>query len=455
MEKSSSWDAQDTAIEHQDGRGAAYGPRCSLATISLASVGEQRTFESTRARSTIGDLTASGGGDAHSLAGGVKAQIPPTCATLRRDSERKFRLVLKRDDRGDVYIGTLQASDARDERDTIREGDYIRSVDGVTVADVGFHGLLQHVKDARASIVLEVERTLPLRTLERNTAVLAEALGNLGIVEDRAVALAAATAEREQVLSKVGLNTAAMAEFASGIHRTSQEVKQSCSVLSDWWREKSEAAGSGLASLVHAAAPTLRERTEDIGHTLQQLGGELQVQADHLLKRAIPAVQQDSPPPPPPPPPPLCAAWAASPCPASSSHQPSLQGPCLASAGATMAPVAAAAAQASPRSAVLDGEPSYRLVNSFMWGEPVVEPAAAVADYAVSDEMRARAGPIAQSVGQFTEEDLREMDDASIMALVMRESIADGNTEPAPLGNSPPLSSCNSHDGPPIVVEVD
>jgi hypothetical protein len=57
---------------------------------------------------------------------------------------------------------------------------------------------------------------------------------------------------------------------------------------------------------------------------------------------------------------------------------------------------------------------------------------------------------------QYTEEELREMDDASIMAMVMHESVAGcSSTEPAPPAVSLPLSSCDSHDGPPIVVEVD
>eukprot|EP00962_Isochrysis_galbana_P021138 scaffold6230_cov127-Isochrysis_galbana.AAC.2 len=457
LEESSSWAAQDTTSELQDDRGAASGARDSLATVSLASVGEQRSVESIYTRSTFGDCTEAGGDGVLSLAGGnMEAQTSRICAMLRRDSKGKFRLILKRDERGDVYVGTLQASDSKDERDTVREGDYIRSIDGVTVADVGFHGLLQHVKDARDSIVLEVDRTLPLRVLEGDTAVLAGALGRLGIVEERAVAMAAATAEREQVLITVGLNTIAVAELASGIHRTSQEVKQSCSVLGDWWKERSEAAGSGLASLVHAAAPTLRERTEDIGHTLQQLGGELQVQADHLLKRAIPAVtghQKSNPPPPPPPPPlpPLCAAWAASSFPALSSHPPSVQ---ASSCQAAAAPVASINAPVSSRSAALNEAPSSLRVSSFGWGEPIVQHAAVAANYAASDDMRAGARS-AQQLHQFSEEDLREMDDASVMALAMRHSMVDCGAKPAPAGDAPSLSLCNSHDGPPFVVEVD
>jgi len=463
--------------------------RDSLATVSLASVGEQLSAGSHYST----DLAD--GYDAGMHTDNSAEEVPRVRATLRRDSGGLFRMVLKRDEAGDVYIGALPPSDAADERAYLCAGEYIRSIDGVTAADVGFHGLQQHVKSALQSIVLEVERTEPLWPLGSSAAALAEALGRFGIGEAAAAEMAMAATEREGVLGKVGIDARAVAELATEIHRKGEEVKQGWSALGEWWREKSEAAGSGLASFVQAAAPNLRETTEDMGHTLQQIGGELQTHADQLLKRATgpaPGSHQTqrysgSPPPPPPPPParPLCSGWATGGFSASASSP----GGAPPEAGAVSADVATARAVAARAAAVSEaaarlvhgapwstaagpyaaavpvgasphavahgsappGAPPSSRISSFGWGEPRIEPELGF-EPRHPDQLRL--------LGNYSEWQLRQMGEDEIVELVLRESAAEasqlrGGTALAAGAGAPPVVACGSHDAPPIVVEVD
>ena len=83
--------------------------------------------------------------------------LPPAkgyaCAVLRRDSGGRFGLLL-REDMGGVYIASLIETDVNDERGQLKEGDYLRSIDGHPVV----HGSPQDettsipsITDARGS----------------------------------------------------------------------------------------------------------------------------------------------------------------------------------------------------------------------------------------------------------------------------------------------------------------
>lgn len=139
-------------------------------------------------------------------------------ATLHRDSTRLFRLQLKEDRDGAVYVAGLPASDACDERSLLRCGDFLRSVGGRAVSTLSLAEVKQMVKEANDELELQVFRMGELPTEEPQPLQIAfEQLQKLG--------------------EKLG-----------------------------------EAAGSQLKQLVDASKDSLEER----GHSLQQSVKEVQ-----------------------------------------------------------------------------------------------------------------------------------------------------------------------------------
>lgn len=460
--------------------------RDSLATVSLASVGERTSVSSTHATAAC------------SIDPEPSLAMPPFPVSsrfgtslvriaLRRDSSGMFRLVLKRDAHGDVYIGVLAPSDSGDERGMAKEGEYVHSIDGMTVADIGFEGLLQHIKTAPELIVLEVERVKFPKNLHGGAAALAEALSKFGIVDEQAAAVAEVAAEREEVLQKFGLNTAAVASLATNIHRKGEEVKHGWNALGDWWREKSEAAGAGLSSLVQAAAPTLRETTEDVGHTLKQIGGELHMQADQWIKRTMPAPEAhqrtaSSRPPPPPPtvPPPLCADWVVG---LSSSQTQNLH--CGHSQGGSLGATPIAGLSPSNNASqpgvgwgggtshtpliddahtlMRSGTPTENVssaprISNPGWGDPIIDPNATAGGFycTVRNGMPVAFGgndlPFEEQMGIMARQSGNE---SSVHHVANNPAQASCVPGPQSMGSVPIVRASNNHDSPPIVAEMD
>ena len=183
----------------------------------------------------------------------------------------------------------------------------------------------------------------------------------IGLGQEAAAGVASAAVER-------GIDPAAAAGLAENLHRKGEEMKlgwqNAATQIGGWWRDRTEAAqekieaikqaawpAGSLASpsrlcppppppslavsrwsrfslrpspaaralcvpdgpLKQAAGPALRETSEEVGHTLQQMREEVALKAEGVLHRvAPPPARPGDPPPPPRTPPsrPLCVAWA-------------------------------------------------------------------------------------------------------------------------------------------------
>lgn len=96
----------------------------------------------------------SAGGDGDSLVS-PPASGPVVRATLRRDSGGRFQLLLKQSEQG-IYIARLPPSDAGDDRPLLREGDLLRTVNGLNPQVMHFDDLKAYVRDCPGALHLEI-----------------------------------------------------------------------------------------------------------------------------------------------------------------------------------------------------------------------------------------------------------------------------------------------------------
>ena len=85
---------------------------------------------------------------------------PPShvTAVLRRDSQQLFKLLLK-ESPGGVLISRLLPSDAEgDERSKLREGDIVRTINGLGAYEMPIDQLKAYVRDCPGALYVEVER---------------------------------------------------------------------------------------------------------------------------------------------------------------------------------------------------------------------------------------------------------------------------------------------------------
>ncbi|EOD39004.1 hypothetical protein EMIHUDRAFT_223852 [Emiliania huxleyi CCMP1516] len=175
---------------------------------------------------------------------------------LSRDSGGLFRLVLKRAESGEVYIGALLPSDSGDGRALLREGEVVAAIDGLTAGAAGFEGLLAHVKAAEQSILLEASLACTSRLAPPPTRLATRgAVRMIGLGQEAAAGVASAAVER-------GIDPAAAAGLAENLHRKGEEMKlgwqNAATQIGGWWRDRTEAAQEKIEAIKQAAWPAGR-----------------------------------------------------------------------------------------------------------------------------------------------------------------------------------------------------
>lgn len=243
----------------------------------------------------VGEASATGGGDDDD-------DGPPFVrATLRRDGEGRFKLLLREDESG-VYIAKLAASDTEgDTRSSLLEGDHIRLINGIAPTSMPMDELKAYVRDCPGALHIEVFRLRPRAgggggfvAAERDGADDGDALGAvLGGVRDMWSGLGAGLGGLiEEVKEKPEvrdfLRKPEVVDLMGKAEETSRE-----------WSEQLAGFAGRAGQEWNRMVADGRDELHGRGYSLQQLGEDLHEKASALtgeisrnLEKLVPPERQ-------------------------------------------------------------------------------------------------------------------------------------------------------------------
>ena len=238
--------------------------------IGQSGAAEPSALPMAPARVDMSTYTAAG------AAGGAAEPTPPQTlphvrAVLRRDSANRFKLQLK-DSPSGVLISRLLPTDAPDdERSMLREGDLVRTINGIRATDMPIDELKDYVRDSPGALHMEVERFM---SPGGGARVSDEILGDGDDVGGGGRELEEGL---ENVLGNVKSGWDELGrQFGQLMDRSDvvelrERAEQTSRDLGGQLKDLTERAGDGWKTLVDAG----RDTFEDRGHALRQLGDGL------------------------------------------------------------------------------------------------------------------------------------------------------------------------------------